>query len=88
MLTLNSVEGQRQKLGLFLLSVSFCLHARGKMVIPIDYKRGTTFSLEGDPDLILESSFFLLVFFFLTIVTHTAQGAALYLGSTHNKRLG
>ena len=44
MLTLNSVEGQRQKLVLFLLSVSFCLDARGKIVIQIGYKRGTTFS--------------------------------------------
>ena len=80
MLTLNSAEGQRQKLGLFLLSVPFCLQARGKMVIQIGYKRGTTFSLEGDR--ILESSFFLrsvlLPLESLTIILHTAQGAALY----------
>ena len=45
MLTLDSAEGQRQKLVLFLLSVPFCLDTRGKMVIQIGYKRGTTFSL-------------------------------------------
>ena len=48
MLTLNSAEGQWQKLVLFLLSVPFCLDARGKIVIWIGYKRGTTFSLERD----------------------------------------
>ena len=55
MLTLNSVEGQRQELVLFLLFVPFYLQARGKMVTRIAYKRGTTFSLYGDR--ILESSF-------------------------------
>ena len=40
MLALNSAEGQWQMLVLFLLSVPFCLQARGKMVIRIgdDYE--------------------------------------------------
>ena len=85
MLTLDSAEGQGQKLVLFLLSGPCCLDARGKMVIRIGYKRGTTFSLERDPILvlILESSFFLLSVLSplenFTIALHTAQGAALYL---------
>ena len=62
MLTLDSAEGQGQKLVLFLLSVPFCLDARGKMVIRIDYKRSTTFSLEKDHA--QESSFSPFVFFF------------------------
>ena len=78
MLTLDSAEGQRQKLVLFLLSVPFCLDARGKMVIRIGYKRGTTFSLERDR--ILESSFSpLVVFFFLRHCNLNSSRSSLYL---------
>ena len=48
MLALDSVRKAGQGLVLFLLSVPFCLDARGKKVIRIDYKRSTTFSLERD----------------------------------------
>ena len=74
--------GQGQKLVLFLLSLPFCLLARGKMVTRIAYKRHFTISWRGADRTwierlgIQESFFILLVFFFLTIVTHTAQGAA------------
>ena len=71
MLTLDSAEGQWQKLVLFLLSVPFCLQARGKKVIRIAYKRDTTFSLEEDR--IQESSFPPPVFFFLRELHHCSS---------------
>ena len=48
MLTLDSVRKAGQRLVLFLLSVPFCLDARGILVTRLGYKRDTISSLERD----------------------------------------
>ena len=78
MQTLDSVRKAGQRLVLFLLSMPFCLDARGILVTRLGYKRGTTPSLERDHA--QESSFFpLAVFFHLQSCNLNSSRSCLYL---------